>query len=127
MSGAGRGTTRPSPAWRSMPPAVEMIGAQLFNGVCAYVFLGITTRQLGDVEFAPLSVAWSAFFLIGTGCFLPLEQQLSRNLAARHAAHGAAPSAAGNRVLIAGSWSSRRCRRSERRSPSTNCSRGVTT
>jgi O-antigen/teichoic acid export membrane protein len=72
--------------------ALVMVAAQVANGVCAYIFLGITTRQLGDVEFAPMSVAWTAFFLLGTGGFLPLEQQLSRQLAARFATgHGAGP------------------------------------
>ncbi|MFN8050855.1 MAG: hypothetical protein U0Q22_05440 [Acidimicrobiales bacterium] len=85
-------------------PVVQMTAAQLFNGACAYAFLGLATRQLGDIEFAPLSVAWVAFFLLGSGCFMPLEQQLSRGLAGRFPSGvGAGPTVRrGMRLLLVG-------------------------
>ncbi len=55
----------------------------LVNGVCTYGFLVVSARALGTVEYAPLGVLWAVFFLAGPGFFLPLEQEVSRALAAR--------------------------------------------
>ncbi|MEY2589667.1 MAG: hypothetical protein QOJ67_1651, partial [Acidimicrobiaceae bacterium] len=54
-------------------------------GVSAYGFLVLSARVLGKAEYAPLSVLWAAVFLAGPGFFLPLEQEVSRALAARRA------------------------------------------
>jgi O-antigen/teichoic acid export membrane protein len=56
----------------------------LVNGLCAYGFLVVSARVLGPVdEYAPLSVLWAVIFLAGPGFFLPLEQEVSRAVAAR--------------------------------------------
>ncbi|MEA2685075.1 MAG: hypothetical protein QOE93_270, partial [Actinomycetota bacterium] len=55
-------------------------------GLTAYAFLVIAARALGPEAYAPLSALWAIVFLVGPGCFVPLEQELARSLAARGAA-----------------------------------------
>lgn len=67
------------------------------GGVCAlalasYVYLAIAGRTLSVDGMAGLSVLWSLAFSLGTGLFLPLEQELTRVVAARRArGEGARP------------------------------------
>jgi O-antigen/teichoic acid export membrane protein len=56
-----------------------------FNGFAAYVFLAAAGRALGADDSGQVSVLWASLYLIGTGLFLPLEQELSRSIAARRA------------------------------------------
>jgi len=55
-------------------------------GLTAYGFLVIAARALGPEAYAPLSALWAIVFLVGPGCFIPIEQELARSLAARRAA-----------------------------------------
>ncbi|HVF14547.1 MAG TPA: hypothetical protein VM942_08105 [Acidimicrobiales bacterium] len=55
-------------------------------GLTAYGFLVVTARALGPEAYAPLSALWAIVFLLGPGCFVPIEQELARSLAARRAA-----------------------------------------
>ncbi len=55
-------------------------------GLTAYGFLVIAARALGPEAYAPLSALWAIVFLVGPGCFIPIEQELARGLAARRAA-----------------------------------------
>ncbi|MEA2827397.1 MAG: hypothetical protein QOG43_1836 [Actinomycetota bacterium] len=55
-------------------------------GLTAYGFLVVAARALGPEAYAPLSALWAVVFLVGPGCFIPIEQELARSLAARHAA-----------------------------------------
>lgn len=69
-----------------LPEGTLAVGVGLMvNGVTAYVFLALTARVLGPEAYAPLSVLWALVFLAGPGCFLPLEQEVSRALAERRA------------------------------------------
>jgi O-antigen/teichoic acid export membrane protein len=54
-------------------------------GLTAYGFTVVAARALGKTDYAPLSVLWAMVFLAGPGFFLPLEQEVSRALAARRA------------------------------------------
>jgi len=54
-------------------------------GVSAYGFLFVADKALSDRAYSPLGVLWSLVFLAGPGLFLPLEQEISRALAARRA------------------------------------------
>jgi O-antigen/teichoic acid export membrane protein len=56
-------------------------------GVTAYGFTVVAARALGSTAYAPLSVLWAMVFVAGPGFFLPIEQEVSRALAARRA-HG---------------------------------------
>ncbi len=69
-----------------LPEGTLAVGVGLLvNGVTAYVFLALSARVLGPEAYAPLSVLWALVFLAGPGCFLPLEQEVSRALAERRA------------------------------------------
>jgi O-antigen/teichoic acid export membrane protein len=67
-----------------LPEGTLAVGAGLLlNGLCSYGFLAVSGRVLGPVEYAPLATLWAVIFVIGPGFFLPLEQEVSRALAAR--------------------------------------------
>jgi len=72
----------------------------LLDGVASYVFLSAAGRALGPDRFAVVSVLWVVLFLIGNGLFIPVEQELSRSIAAR-SARGAGWSSLVRRVTIA--------------------------
>ena len=57
----------------------------LFDGVSSYIFLTASGRALGPDRFAIVSVLWVVLFLVGNGLFIPIEQELSRSIAARRA------------------------------------------
>ena len=54
-------------------------------GVTAYLFLLLTGQVLGDDGYAPLAALWILVFLVGPAFLYPLEQELSRAVAARRA------------------------------------------
>lgn len=67
-----------------MPTGTLVVGVGLLvAGLSAYGFLALSSRVLGRAEFAPLNATWGLVFLLGPGLFLPLEQEVSRALAAR--------------------------------------------
>ena len=72
----------------------------LLDGVASYVFLSAAARDLGPDRFAVVSVLWVVLFLVGNGLFIPVEQELSRSIAAR-AARGAGWSSLVRRVAVA--------------------------
>ena len=70
-----------------LPEGTLAVGVGLaVTGVAAYAFLVISARQLGPTEYGGLSVLWALVFLIGGGFFLPLEQEVSRQLVGRRVA-----------------------------------------
>lgn len=71
-----------------MPEGTLEVGVGLaIAGVTAYGFTVVAARALGPTDYAPLSVLWAMVFVAGPGFFLPIEQEVSRALAARRA-HG---------------------------------------
>jgi O-antigen/teichoic acid export membrane protein len=61
-------------------------------GITAYAYLSLTAHVLGEDAAAPLAAIWGVMFTAGPGFFLPLEQEVSRAVAARRARHtGAGP------------------------------------
>jgi O-antigen/teichoic acid export membrane protein len=67
-----------------LPAGTVAVGLGLgIAGLCAYGFLTIAGRALGPVRYSHLSVLWSATFLLGTGVFLPLEQEMARAISVR--------------------------------------------
>jgi O-antigen/teichoic acid export membrane protein len=55
-------------------------------GLASYVHLAIAGHSLGPVQMANLSVIWSVVFSLGYGLFLPIEQEVTRVVAARRVA-----------------------------------------
>jgi len=69
-----------------LPEGTLEVGIGLvLAGLSAYGFTVVAARALGKTDYAPLSVLWAMVFLAGPGFFLPLEQEVSRALAARRA------------------------------------------
>jgi O-antigen/teichoic acid export membrane protein len=66
-----------------VPGAVAMSIALVIAGATSYGFLVVSARALGADEYAPLSVLWALVILVGPGAFLPLEQEVTRAVAAR--------------------------------------------
>ncbi|MGI9577881.1 MAG: hypothetical protein ACR2OH_06765, partial [Microthrixaceae bacterium] len=68
----------------SAGPLAMAIGLGV-NGFAAYVFLAAAGRALGADDSGQVSVMWASLYLVGTGLFLPVEQELSRSISARRA------------------------------------------
>ena len=70
-----------------LPEGTLAVGVGLaVTGIAAYAFLVVSARVLGPAEYGGLSVLWALVFLIGGGFFLPLEQEVSRQLVTRRVA-----------------------------------------
>lgn len=76
-----------------LPEGTVAVGfGVVLAGVAAYGFLVVSGRELGPHLYADLSVLWVMGFIAGPGVFMPLEQEVSRAIAARRARGiGAAP------------------------------------
>lgn len=71
-----------------LPPGAGAVGASLIvASATSYGFLVVSARALGGERHAPLSALWALVIFIGPGAFLPIEQEVSRALAARRAEH----------------------------------------
>lgn len=69
-----------------LPEGTLAVGAGLLvGGLTAYGYLVVSGRVLGPARYASLSALWFLGFVAGPGCFLPLEQEVGRALAARRA------------------------------------------
>ena len=62
---------------------VSIGGGLLVNGVTAYIFITISSRDLGAEAYSPVALLWALSFLLGVGFFLPLEQETARIVASR--------------------------------------------
>jgi O-antigen/teichoic acid export membrane protein len=76
----------PSRARNPLPEGTLAVGGGLLiAGVTAYLFQIFVARAVGKVQFAAFTALWLSAFSIGPGFFLPLEQEVSRAVAARRA------------------------------------------
>ncbi|WP_127131959.1 lipopolysaccharide biosynthesis protein [Georgenia sp. SYP-B2076] len=60
------------------------VGLMIF-GLSSFVFLGLSGRDLGPALAAPVSVAWTILNAVGIGLFMPLEQEVGRQISAARA------------------------------------------
>ena len=58
-----------------------MISGALIGAVGAYLFQVYGGRTLGPEAFAPVSVLWTAFFILATVLLVPVEQYVTREVA----------------------------------------------
>lgn len=58
-----------------------MVTGALVGAVGAYVFQVYGVRAIGPVAFAPISVLWTAFFILATVMLIPVEQYVTREVA----------------------------------------------
>ncbi|MFV1961907.1 MAG: lipopolysaccharide biosynthesis protein [Acidimicrobiia bacterium] len=58
-----------------------MVAGALIGAVGAYLFQVYGGRSLGPAAFAPVSVLWTAFFILATVLLVPVEQYVTREVA----------------------------------------------
>ena len=74
-----------------LPEGTLAIGGGLaVNGLAAYTFITISSRDLGAEAYTPIGLLWALSFLLGPGFFQPLEQETARIVASR-SGQGAGP------------------------------------
>ena len=66
---------------------VAVGGGLVVNGLAAYTFITLASRDLGAEAYTPVGLLWALSFLLGPGFFQPLEQETARVIAGR-SAHG---------------------------------------
>lgn len=95
-------TPAAAPARRVVPRGTLAVGAGLAAlGISSFGFLALAARGLSSDAFAELSVVWTVLFTLGPGLFLPLEQEVARELAAGAGGHGVLRRAAALSALLA--------------------------
>ena len=62
-----------------------MGGGLVVNGLAAYTFITLASRDLGAEAYTPVGLLWALSFLLGPGFFQPLEQETARVIAGRSA------------------------------------------
>lgn len=77
----------------ALPPGMAAVGiGTAVLGAASYVHLAVAGHSLTTADMAGVSVLWTIVMSVGMGLFFPLEQELTRIVAARAAhGHGAAP------------------------------------
>lgn len=63
------------------PGTTFMVAGGLIGAVGAYLFQVYGARQLDPEAFAPVSVLWTAFFILATILLVPVEQYVTREVA----------------------------------------------
>ncbi len=63
------------------PGTTFMVTGGLLGAFGAYVFQVYGTRNLDPDAFAPVSVLWTAFFILATILLVPVEQYVTREVA----------------------------------------------
>ena len=63
------------------PGTTFMVTGGLIGAVGAYLFQVYGARQLDPEAFAPVSVLWTAFFILATILLVPVEQYVTREVA----------------------------------------------
>ncbi|MEC9057594.1 MAG: hypothetical protein VX477_04080, partial [Actinomycetota bacterium] len=77
-------TSRRFPVVDRLPEGTVAVGGGLVvNGLAAYAFIMIASRDLGPEAYTPVGLLWALSFLLGPGFFQPLEQEVARIVAAR--------------------------------------------
>ena len=64
---------------------VAVGGGLVVNGLAAYTFITLASRDLGVEAYTPVGLLWALSFLLGPGFFQPLEQETARVIAGRSA------------------------------------------
>jgi len=62
---------------------VAVGGGLVVNGLAAYAFITLASRDLGPEAYTPVGLLWALSFLLGPGFFQPLEQEVARVVASR--------------------------------------------
>jgi O-antigen/teichoic acid export membrane protein len=69
-----------------LPPGTIAVGSGLaILGVASYLHLAVASHTLSKAHYSSLAVLWSIVFTVGLGLFFPIEQEVTRIVAARRA------------------------------------------
>lgn len=69
---------------QALPEGTLQVGLGLVvAGITTYAYLTLASIALTNKAYGPLGVLWGVIFTAGPGFFLPIEQEVSRALAAR--------------------------------------------
>ena len=90
---AGRARRLTRRALSMLPPGTALVGAgTVVLGLASYIQLAAAGRTLPSDRMAGVSVLWTLVFSVGLGLFFPIEQEVTRLVAARVVAgEGVAP------------------------------------
>ncbi|MFI9328014.1 lipopolysaccharide biosynthesis protein [Kitasatospora sp. NPDC052868] len=77
----------------ALPPGtLAVAGGTVVLGAASYIHLGVAGHSLSVDDMANVSLLWTIVMSVGIGVFFPIEQELTRIVAARAAlGHGAGP------------------------------------
>ena len=70
-----------SPRGFRAPGTTFMISGGLIGAIGAYLFQVIGANAIGSEAFAPISLLWTAFFILATISLVPIEQYVTREVA----------------------------------------------
>ncbi|MFB7255178.1 lipopolysaccharide biosynthesis protein [Streptomyces nojiriensis] len=78
---------------KALPPGTAMVaGGTAVLGAASYIHLAVAGHSLSEADKAGVSVLWTLVMSVGIGLFFPIEQELTRIVAARVVrGEGAAP------------------------------------
>lgn len=72
-----RGVT--SASWRrAAGPLVSLVSGVGASAVSTYVYLIVVAREVGPVEYAAFSAYWAVIAIVGTGVYIPIENETAR-------------------------------------------------
>lgn len=75
----------------ALPPGMIAVASGLVVlGGASYVHLSVASHLMNDAHYSAMSVVWSIVFSIGIGLFMPIEQEITRIVAARRGKGGQA-------------------------------------
>ncbi|MFB7261833.1 hypothetical protein ACFCXH_06670, partial [Streptomyces nojiriensis] len=69
---------------KALPPGTAMVaGGTAVLGAASYIHLAVAGHSLSEADKAGVSVLWTLVMSVGIGLFFPIEQELTRIVAAR--------------------------------------------
>ena len=87
----------------ALPPGTVAVGSGLVVlGAASYVHLAIAGHALDHSAMSSLAVLWSLVYAVGLGLFFPIEQEVTRLVAAHRVAGGGAGAILRRGALLAG-------------------------
>lgn len=87
---------------RRRDPVVGLAAGTVVLGACNYLYLALVGNVLGGVASAPVSVLWTMMAGLAVGLFQPVEQLLSRGIAAERESGGSGRAVTARAALFAG-------------------------
>ena len=69
----------PLASWRhTAGPMVWVLSGVGAAAISTYIYLIVVAREVGPAEYAPFSSFWAVMIIVGTGIYIPIEQETAR-------------------------------------------------